>query len=201
MLLAWILEGPSARPQWAPLLRAWAGGRGRQHWDGTGGRRVCFSPRQPDFHAAPVLGAATEQSVWGLWRTGQLCRAEGPRGTCSLGWGAACAFPWHTALWAACPPVPPPPLTSRAQPPATWPADTFVPGPQHSWAAVETHHIRAFPETAVEKVAPLGPKSPPSLGTAVTGTVCLSPLPRRCCRIANVSGLGLKDTLYKVVYA
>lgn len=49
---------------------AWAGGQGRRHWDRTGGHRACFSLRQPYFCAALVLGAASEQSGWGLWRSG-----------------------------------------------------------------------------------------------------------------------------------
>lgn len=54
MLLAWILEGPSARPQWAPLLRAWAGGRGHRAGHGGGG---LLSVRFPVLLSFPLLQA------------------------------------------------------------------------------------------------------------------------------------------------
>lgn len=129
MYLLGTRQGPGNHSHSRAECAAWAGGQGRRHWDGTGGHRACFSLRQPYFRAALVLGAASEQSGWGLWRSGQLCRAEGPRGTRRLGLGAVLCLPMvHGALGVACPPVPPPLLTSRAQPPATWPADTFVLG-------------------------------------------------------------------------
>ena len=155
-LAAAVTPGPNARP------RLGAGGRQRQ--DRTDGRCVCFPPRQPYFWAAPVLGAVSGQSGWGLWQSGQLCWAEGPPGGCSLGWGG-CLVPFvaHGALGAASPPpVPPLPLTSRAQPPAQSPSlpakgrqTPLFQGPtqggQHSWAAWRTRRTRAFRDSSRER--------------------------------------------------
>lgn len=112
-LAAAVTPGRNARP------RLGAGGRQRQ--DGTDGHCVCFPPRQPYFWAALVLGAVSGQSGWGLWQSGQLCRAEGPPGGRSLGWGG-CLVPSvaHGTLGVASPP-----------PHAPTPADLSCPASRH----------------------------------------------------------------------